>query len=95
MPHKSYTVKYVACTLEVLKWNEKMEVISKTSRQFQVDRKRVCEWLQQKDSLRLNSRGKADLLKRLHPGGQFNQEHDMAVLNMLLDECCWQASDRL
>jgi hypothetical protein len=82
--HRSYTVKY---KLDVIQWHrDNGAVISITARRFDVDRKRVREWIKQEDALTLNRRGKSSMMKRLHPGGQFNQEHDMIIVDFLIEE---------
>ena len=74
--HRSFNVKW---KLNAIDWHRNNgEVISRTAREFNVDRKRIREWLAREDELRLHSRGSAAKLKRLHPGGTVCDELDLS-----------------
>ena len=81
--HRSYTVEF---KLSVIKWHkEKGESIRKTAREYQIDRKRIREWLKQEDELNSNSRGSDAKKRRISHGGEvISHEVDFGVLDYLL-----------
>ena len=81
---RSYTIEY---KLKIIKWyHENGENKHATARYFQVDRKRVREWLQKEDELNaLRGDGK----KKRHLGSRKPMSHELdeAVLEFLMEEC--------
>ena len=65
-PKRSFTVQF---KLNAIKWHQENGIIvSATARTFNVDRKRIREWLENEDLLRQNRIGKKSQLRKLHPG---------------------------
>ncbi len=61
--YNSYTIKY---KLQVVEWhNNHGRNVSQTAREFSVDRKRVRDWLDTEDVLRMHRRGPDAKKKRI------------------------------
>ena len=64
--YHTYTVQF---KVSVIDWHlAHRENISQTAREFEVDRKRVREWLANADKLRQHCHGRGKRMRRLHPG---------------------------
>ena len=83
--HRSFTVKY---KLDAIEWHKDNGAsITKTAKEFAVDRKRIREWLGMEEDLRDNSHGKDVKKRRLHAGNDaISQELKAGVLEYLLEE---------
>ena len=74
---RSFTVQY---KLQVIKWHtENGTSIRKTANHFNVDRKRVREWLNNEDHLRANMFGASAKKKHLRAPVPLNADLDMQV----------------
>ena len=81
---KSYTVAF---KIEVINWHmANGGFIKKTAREFEIDRKRVREWLQNEEELRQHLRGKAAKRRRLQLGKPMSEDLDFSVLEYLEEE---------
>ena len=84
MPRGSYTVE---TKLSVIRWHkDNQSSINNTSKHFDIDRKRVREWLLKEPELQANSVGAQKKKKRLSEGTPRSLELDDQVLDYLLDE---------
>ena len=64
--YHTYTVQF---KVGVVDWHlAHGENVSQTAREFEVDRKRVREWLANADKLRQHFHGRVKRMIRLHPG---------------------------
>lgn len=68
MPRKRRSFS-VELKLQAIQWhNENGQNVTKTAQQFDIDRKRVREWLSNEDMLRLNSVGQKKRMKKISAG---------------------------
>ena len=80
--YHSYTVQF---KVSVVDWhNANGANLSKTSREFEIDRKRIREWIANYDTLRLNCHGRGKRKRCLHDGAAvFSEELDRALYTYL------------
>ena len=83
--NRSYTVTF---KLQVIQWHRQNGGnVSETARNFNVDRKRVREWMGQEDVLLMHRRGAEAQKKRIGGGASAKSEElDALVLDWLMDE---------
>jgi hypothetical protein len=81
---RSYTVSFKCGVIDYHRRNG--ENVSKTAREYGVDRKRIREWLAMENTLRSSNVGAEAKKRKLHPGGIFSDELDYEVLEYLLEE---------
>ena len=82
---KQYTVEE---KILVVNWHRANgNSVSKTSREFSVDRKRVREWNNSYETLQLNNVGADKKRRKLHDGRELiSAEVDIAIFEFLVDE---------
>jgi transposase-like protein len=86
MPKRqSYTVEF---KLSAIEWHrENGDNVSKTSKEFGVDRKMIRNWLANEGELRAHNRGEGKKKRKLSSGGELAcEEMDLAVLEFLVEE---------